>query len=278
MSFYARCLLFTPGDHSERFSKAETLGADGIIIDLEDAIAEAGKDTARNIVIEYLQKTARKPSFIVGLRINSLRTPAGLRDILALIESNVYPDILMLPKTESSEEVEILNELLSAHQTPLIPLIETAKGLYQAKAIAESKNVVALLFGGADFSADLGAELKWDAMQSYRAEISKAAAAAGITAIDVPYLNLKDPDDNKLIEETRRVKELGFTCKACIHPKHIAGILKVFNPTDKEIERARTIVNAFLEAKGNACEVNGKMIDIPVVRSAKRILNLAERK
>jgi len=115
-------------------------------------------------------------------------------------------------------------------------------------------------------------------MQSYRAEISKAAAAVGIATIDAPYLDLKDQDDTKLIRETQRAKDLGFTCLACIHPKHIPGILKGFNPTENEIEKARTIVNAFNKAKGNACEANGKMIDIPLVRPAQRILKLAEKK
>jgi citrate lyase beta subunit len=277
MEFYARCLLFTPANKPERFEKAKELGADGVIIDLEDAIALEGKDEAREIVINHLKSMQHDKNFLQCVRINSLRTAAGLKDILALKDSGHMPDLIMLPKTESAHEIQILNELLSPNNVPLIPLIETAKGLFNAAEIAREQQVTALLFGGADFSADLGAKLEWAPMESFRAQLSMAAAQAGVAVIDVPYLHLNDFDDSGVITETEKVKAMGYTCKTSIHPKHIAPILSVFNPSEEEVARAKRIVAAFDAAKGNACQIDGKMIDIPVVRSAQRILKLAKQ-
>ncbi|MEL7431788.1 MAG: CoA ester lyase [Chlamydiota bacterium] len=275
--FYARCLLFTPGNNPKHFEAAKERGADGVIIDLEDAISLSEKEKARATVVEYLRSLTEDPSFIRSVRINSLRTIEGIRDLLALVESGAFPDMIVLPKTESPEEIVILRQLLFPKQVPLIPVIETAKGLYQAPLIAQEDGVSALLFGGADFSADLGAQLTWESMQTFRAELSQAAAQAGIAAIDVPYLHLQDADDGPLICETEKVKALGFTCKTSIHPKHIAPILSVLTPQEEEIQKAKKIVDTFEKAKGNACQLDGKMIDMPVFLSAKRILQLAKK-
>lgn len=276
--FSARCLLFTPANRPERFDKAKELGADGIVIDLEDAIALPEKDAARDIVKNYLKNKKSDPHFITAVRINSIRTHAGLKDISMLCDENIRPDMLVLPKSESAAEIEIINELLSPHLIPLIPLIESAKGLFEAQKIALGKNVVALVFGGADFAADIGAIMTWEPLYAARAQVVFAAAGAGISAIDVPYLHLHDPDDSGVIAETKAVKDMGFTAKFAIHPKHIKPIIDTFSPTKEEVERASAIVAAYENAKGNACEYNGKMIDVPVYRSAKRILTLSQMK
>jgi (S)-citramalyl-CoA lyase len=274
---FARCLLFTPANHPERFSKAHELGADGIIIDLEDAISLADKDNARTQSINYLLTRPQYNEFVQCLRINSIRTRAGLKDLSALCDQDVRPDILVLPKSESANEIELINEILAPSAIPILALIESAKGLYQAHQIAQTKNVVGLIFGGADFSADLGASMEWDSLYSARAQIVQAAAHAGIAAIDVPYLQLHDADDTGVISETKAVKALGFTCKTAIHPKHVKPIIDSFTPNKDEVERAKAITLAYDAAHGNACEYNGKMIDVPVYRSAKRILDLAKK-
>ena len=271
-----RCLLFTPANHPERFEKAKTLGADGLIIDLEDAISLAEKESARKTAIDYLKTRIQTPGFVQCLRINSIRTRAGLKDLSALCDQNVRPDILLLPKVESAAEIEIINELLAPNTIPLLPLIESAKGLYYAHEIAFVKNVVGLVFGGADFAADLGATMAWESLYSARAQIVQAAAHAGIAAIDVPYLNLHDVDDTGVINESRAVKAMGFTCKLSIHPKHIKPIIETFSPSADEIEKAKAIISAYDAAHGNACEYNGKMIDVPVYRSALRVLALSK--
>lgn len=274
--FLARCILFTPANRPERFAKAKELGADGIVIDLEDSIALSGKDDARNQVLEYLKTRNKDNTFLQCLRINSIRTRAGLKDLSMLCDNNVRPDILVLPKTESGNEIEIINELFFPNVIPIIPLIESAKGFFQSEKIAKAKNVVGILFGGADFAADLGATMDWDSLYAARAQVVLAAAEAGIAAIDVPYLQLHDADDTGIIAETKAVKAMGFTCKFAIHPKHIQPIIKTFSPTLDEIEKAKAIVAAYDAAKGNACEFNGKMIDVPVYRSAQRVLALSK--
>lgn len=271
-----RCLLFTPANRPERFEKAKELGSDGLIIDLEDAISLAEKDSARKIAVDYLKTRKQIPGFVQCLRINSIRTRAGLKDLSLLCDQDVRPDMLLIPKSESAAEIEIINEILTPNTIPLLPLIESAKGLYHAHEIALAKNVAGVVFGGADFAADLGATMAWDSLYSARAQLIQAAAHAGIAAIDVPYLNLHDADDSGVINEARAVKAMGYTCKAAIHPKHIKPIVETFSPNKDEIEKAKAIVAAYDAAHGNACEYNGKMIDVPVYRSALRVLALSK--
>jgi len=268
-------LLFTPANKPERFEKAKTVGADGIVIDLEDSVTLADKDQARETIIEYLKNYKKDNNFIHCLRINSLKTPAGIKDLAALIENNVFPDAIMLPKSEYAAEFTILDSLLAPHKIPYLALIETAKGLYNAEEIAaSSENIQALVFGGADLAADLRSKFSWDALYTGRCIIVRAAATNELAAFDVPYLNLKDPDDTGVIEETQKIKDLGFTGKLSIHPKHIAPINKTFSPTEEEFQRAKKIVEIYESSGGNACEIDGKMIDVPVYKSAKRIVSL----
>lgn len=274
-----RTMLFTPGNRPDRFAKAETTGADGMIIDLEDAVSLPDKDKAREVVVEYLKNSAKKTSFLQCLRINSPKTQAGINDLAAILQSGITPDAIVIPKTEFPAELIILDSLFSSKSIPYLALIETALGLKNAADIATaSPNVKALCFGGADFAADLGAELVWEPMLNARSALVRAAAIGGIAVLDVPYLHLKDIDDSGILEETRRVKALGFTGKLAIHPKHIKPILDTFTPSEDEAKRAQRIVDAYNAAKGNVCEIDGKMIDVPVIRSAQRILELAELK
>ena len=275
--FLARCLLFTPANRPERFAKAHELGADGLVIDLEDAVSLADKDEARQQVAHYLTTRKKQKNFIESLRINSIRTHAGLKDLSLLCEQEIRPDILILPKSESAHEIEIINELLAPKMIPIIPLIESAKGLYEAHHIAQANHVVGLVFGGADFAADLGSTMDWESLYSARSAIVQAAAHAGIAAIDVPYLQLHDANDEGIIAETKAVKALGFTCKLAIHPKHVKPIMDTFSPSQEDIEKAKAITAAYDAAQGNACEFNGKMIDVPVYRSATRILALTQK-
>lgn len=274
----ARVMLFTPGNRPERFEKAKELDADGVVIDLEDAISLAEKDKARDIVVQYFKESKSIPHFLRCLRINSLKTPAGLKDILAIIDNHLLPDVLIIPKTEYDSEIIILDALLKPRAIPYIALIETAIGLHNADAIAcSSPNLKGVCFGGGDLAADLGATLTWEPMLNARSQIVRAAAMKGLAAFDVPYLNLHDADDTEILNETSKVKAMGFTGKFAIHPKHIKPILSVFTPSPEEVARAQKIVDAYENAKGNACEIDGKMIDVPIVRSAKRILSIAKQ-
>jgi (S)-citramalyl-CoA lyase len=266
-------LLFTPGNRPERFEHAKEAGSDGIVIDLEDAIALPDKDAARATAIEYFQHSTPSPGFFRCVRINSMKTPAGLKDVSALIDHHLQPDAIMVPKAESAAEILMLDELFNPRQIPYVALIETARGVQHAAEIAAaSPHMVALGFGGGDFSAELGAQLAWEPMLVARLQIVQAASIAGIVAWDVPYLNVHDADDGGLLQETQRVKALGFSGKLAIHPKQIKAIRQVFTPSSEDITRAQRMVDAYHAAGGNACQIDGKMIDLPVLRAAQRVL------
>ena len=187
------------------------------------------------------------------------------------------PSVVLLPKTESVSEVEIALQHLSdgAAAPTIVALIETGRGLAEAEAIAAHPAVAALAFGGADLAADLHAELAWEPMLFARSRIVQAAAAASIAAWDVPYLDFHDPVG--LARETAASKALGYVAKLAIHPAQISAINAAFSPSPAQLDRARLVVAAFQQAKGGACQVDGKMVDLPVVKAARRTVMLADR-
>lgn len=275
-----RNLLFTPADRPERFEKAVAVGADGAILDLEDGVGLPSKEKARQAALKFFQTPPAAPQgFIWAVRFNHVTTEDGLKDLLAFRAAPLKPKVVMLPKTESVTEVEIAVRHLKtgAGDAPqILALIETGKGLGAAEAIASHPSVAAIAFGGADLAADLHATLAWEPMLFARSRIAQAAAAAGIPAFDVPFLDIHDAAG--LSKETQLVKALGYSCKLAIHPAQIAPINAVFTPDSKELERAERIVTAFEQAHGGACQVDGRMVDVPVVKAAQRTVALGERK
>src|SRR5215470_2822689 len=275
-----RTLLFTPADRPERFEKAVAVGADGAILDLEDGVGLPAKQKAREAALQFFQGQHPAPQgFVWAVRFNHVTTEDGLKDLLAFRAASIKPKVVMLPKTESASEVEIAVRHLTtgAGDAPqIVALIETGRGLGAAEAIASHPSVVAIAFGGADLAADLHATLAWEPMLFARSRIVQAAAAAGIPAFDVPFLDIHDAAG--LTKETQSVKALGYSCKLAIHPAQIAPIDAVFTPDAKELERAQRIVAAFKQAGGGACQVDGRMVDVPVVKAAQRTVALGERK
>ncbi len=267
-----RVLLFTPGNRPDRFAKAAATGADGLILDLEDAVSLAGKDEARTILVEHFRAGHRRglaAGQVCGLRVNNIHTAAGVRDLDALVTAGVAPDFILLPKVESAVEVRLYARHLPA--IPLVCTIESARGLEAATEIANADpRVRALAFGGVDLAADLRAELAWEPLLWGRGRLVQAAATAGIAAIDVPHVVIDD--EAGLRNDAARAKAMGYTAKLAIHPKQVPPILEVFTPTPAELERARGIVAACEAAGGNVVEYQGKMIDEPVVKAAQRIL------
>jgi len=272
---HCRVFLFTPGNRPDRFAKAAATGADALILDLEDAVAVAGKDEARSILVEHFRaghRAALGPRQVCGLRVNNIHTPAGVRDLDALVTSGVAPDFVVLPKVESAFEVRLYTRLLAA--IPLVCTIESARGLEAAVEIAAADaRVRALAFGGADLAVDLRAELAWEPLYWGRARVVQAAATAGIAAIDVPHVVLDD--EAGLRAEAARVKAMGYGGKLAIHPKQVPPILEAFTPTPEEVERARAIVAAYEAAGGDVVEYQGRMVEGPIVKAAERVLALA---
>jgi len=210
-------LLFVPGSRPERFAKAMASGADCVCIDLEDAVASEDKQVAR---ASALAQIAQDPRFAV--RINGLRTLAGLQDLSALAEAAERPAALLLPMVEDAAEVAIAGAVLGDRAVPIVPLIETVRGLDNAVQIASEPAVAALMFGGADFAAQLGVALAWEPLLLARSRLVLACAATGKQVIDVPYIALDDAAG--LAAECERAKALGMAGKAAIHPAQIDTI------------------------------------------------------
>ena len=269
-------LLFTPGSRPERFAKAVTSGADGIVVDLEDSIGVADKDRVRSEVVAYFKRPGRVAAdrpFTSAIRINNLRSPHGLADLAALNTAGVRPDAIMLSKVESAAEVQ-----LAARQLPesvrLICLIETVQGVRRCASIAEvSPRVVALAFGGLDLSAETGGEPTWDALLWPRTTVVHACAAAGLLALDQPYIDFANAAG--LEQECAQTRPLGFVGKLAIHPNQIDSIRRNYQPTVEQVARAWKIVAAYEAANGNVDNVDGQMIDVPIYRSAQRVLSRA---
>jgi citrate lyase beta subunit len=275
----ARNLLFTPADRPERFGKAVAAGADGAVLDLEDGVGLPSKQNAREAALALFESPPSAPAdFIWAVRFNHVTTEDGLKDLLAFRAAARRPKVVMLPKTESVAEVEIAVRHLRAEGgdgPQIVALIETGRGLGAAEAIAAHPSVKAIAFGGADLAADLHATLAWEPVLFARGRIVQAAASAGIAAFDVPFLDIHDVAG--LSKETEMVKALGYSCKLAIHPAQIAPINAVFTPNPNELASAQRIVEAFKQARGGACQVDGRMVDVPVVKAAQRTVALAER-
>ncbi len=263
------CVLFVPGHRPDRFDKARAASPDGIVIDLEDAVPLAEKDAARAVAADYAAGAGHGP--IVLVRLNPLGTRAALDDLAAVADGRLAPAGILLAKVETPRDIEIVRDYSGA--LPLLAAVETARGLDAAPEIAAAlRPGEALGFGGADFAADTGAAFAWEPLYAARTALV-AAARRRVGVFDVPRLDINDT--TALVDETRRVRALGFTGKIAIHPAQVATIRAAFQPTADEIDRARRIVVALDAAGGGAAAIDGRMIDAPVAIDARRTLSRA---
>ena len=273
-----RSFIFTPGLKPEMFPKALQSGTDMVCVELEDGIAPKDKEIARNLAIKLFEKKQDNDGVERILRINSIREKFGIDDVQAILETSNPPTALMIPKVKTSQEVKLLDDLLTEkkHNCRLHVIIETNEGLENAFKIANcSKRIDALFFGGVDMSAELRCANKWEPLLYARSRIVHAAASAGIDAIDVPYLDLEDLEGMK--REAIKAKELGFSGKGSIHPKQIPIINHVFTPSKDIIEKAKKITSIFEAANTGLVVIDGKLIEKPVLREMYRILSIAEK-
>lgn len=263
----ARSLLFVPGNRPERFAKAGASGADVVCIDLEDAVPPGERAAARTATLNFMVVQAAGHRY--GLRINRLASNDGLRDLLALADANAAPAFVMIAKTESAAEVAIVAAQLP--DVPLIALVESARGLQAVTVISHAHpQLQALMFGGADMAADLGCGFAWEPLLHARSTLVMAAAAAGLAAVDVPWLDVADADG--AAAETRRAAALGYTGKALIHPAQVAPVHAAFSPTPAALAWAQRVVQAST-ADSAAVLVDGRLVDRPVVLAAQRLLH-----
>ena len=270
-----RSLLFVPAVRPDRYPKALATGADAVCLDLEDGVGPNAKDEARASALTLFADRAPTRAE-VSLRINDPKTDLGRRDLEALLGARVRPDALMLPKVSGPDDIRAVEAILGAAglNLPLIAQIETAQGVSAATEIGTaSTNVSALFFGAIDLSADIGCAVEWDALLYARSRVVLAAAVAGVTALDSPFMDV--PAHDALREESRRTRRLGFVGKAAIHPTQVLVIQEAFSPTAEEIAWARKVVEAYEANAGGVLLVEGQLVERPVVRAAQRTLQMA---
>ena len=279
---FRRSRLYLPGNEPRFFLNAGIHKPDGIILDLEDAVAPAEKDAAQIMVRNAL----RQVNFYGAermVRINQI--PKGLDDLEYIIPNNVH--VVLIPKCEYGKQVkqvyvkvtDILNDLKIKQTVYLMPIIESALGAINAYEIASSTDtVVALAVGLEDYTADIGVQRTLEGKESFwmRSQVVNAARAAGVQPIDTVFSDVTDMEG--LRESVLEAKALGFDGKGCIHPRQIAVVHEAFAPSDAEIAKATRIVRAFEDAEKRGLGVvalGSKMIDPPVVKRALRTEKLA---
>lgn len=258
-------LLFVSGATPGRFPKALASTADLICIDLEDAVPDDAKASARAAAIEAIG--AR-----VAIRINAVETAAGQADLQALARAARLPELVLLPKVESADTVAQTRAHLPA--AVFVPLIESARGLRLAHEIGAAAGVGAMMFGGGDLSSELGVALAWEPLAVARALFVLACAEAGVPAIDVPWIALDDAAG--LAEEARRAQTIGFQAKAAIHPAQLDAIQAAMRPTPALVAEARAALAAYEEGGRRAIRHQNKMLEAPLVRRYARILAIAD--
>ncbi|WP_233998541.1 CoA ester lyase [Erythrobacter sp. YT30] len=268
--FSAASLLFVPGSRPDRFAKAKAAGAGLTVIDLEDAVAAEDKVTSRDAA---LGAVASVPDGW-AIRINAVTTAAGVRDLAALSECDALPETLLVPMVESSAELFVVVGALGDQCPDLIPLIETPKGLRYALEIAEHDAVTAVMFGGGDFSGELGVELAWEPLLGARHAFILACAEAKKPAIDVPFIGLED--EAGLAEECDRARSLGFAAKAAIHPRQLSAIHTAFAPSEAEVAEAREALSAYEEGGGRAIRFKGRMLEAPFIKKYRAVIARAQ--
>ena len=259
-----RSYLFVPGSRPARFPKALATRADAVIIDLEDAVAPEQKLMARESVRTFL--VAKTP---ILLRINGIKTEWFAGDLELCRMGGVIG--VILPKAESADEIRAVARHTSPSM-PILPLVETAQGLWNVNALAQEQQVERLLFGSIDLQLDLGITADKDELFYHRSRIVLASRLAGIHApVDGVCANVENTSRLRL--ESLRAYRLGFGAKLCVHPRQVRTVNDCFGPSRNEKEWAKRIVARAGAAHGAAVLVDGVMIDRPLLTRAEAILS-----
>ncbi len=271
-----KTLLFMPGNNPGMLQSSDILGADGIIIDLEDAVAITEKDSARILVREYLNTFETKSDVFV--RINPLDTPFFYEDLESIKDLDIKG--VVLPKA-SVDSMEALDKFLTDNNLnfDVIGLVETSLGLEMSlQILSKSKYVKGVLLGAEDLTLDLGAKRtkKSDEIAYARSRIIAVAKALQIEAIDTPWTDTDDYEGLKA--DTLNAKDLGMTGKALISPRHVDIVNGIFAPSEKEVQYALRVVEGVKAAneKGlGAFSLDGKMVDAPIIKRALNLLKMS---
>ncbi|MBP3752592.1 MAG: CoA ester lyase [Pyramidobacter sp.] len=281
-----RSMLFLPGNTPNIIVNGDALGADNVILDLEDAVSPDQKDAAR-ILVRNAIKAIGFDNVELTVRINSLDTPYWKDDLEEIVP--LAPDLIMPTKVNSAADVLTLDAAIAGIEkrsgldvgtVKLIPLIETAQGLENAAAIAAAcPRVAAIFLGAEDLTADLRCPRTKEGTEIFyaRSRMVSAARAAGVDVYDTPFTDVND--DEGIVRDAQFARSMGFTGKACISPRHVRAVNEAFSPTQKEIDYAYEVLEAIRQAKEQgrgAISLHGKMIDKPIVLRAEQTIAMAE--
>jgi len=255
-----------PGDRPDRFGKALASGADMVILDLEDGVAPANKQRAREAIASSLTQ-----EHSICLRINSTDTDWFEGDLELCSMAGISS--IMLPKAENMDQVQHLTGRVAGN-IPVLPFIETALGYWNMRQVADCPGVQRLVFGTLDFLLDLGMSAQADELNSVRLQMVLVSRLAGI-ASPVEGVTQELEDSDLLQHDSQRARKLGFGGKLCIHPVQVPVINRCFSYSDEEIAWARKVVMAAEQTAGAVMSIDGKMVDKPVIERARLILEQA---
>jgi citrate lyase subunit beta / citryl-CoA lyase len=280
-----RTMLFIPGNNPGMLQNAGILGADTVILDLEDAVSIAEKDSARILVRSAIKNVNFYDTEIV-VRINPLTTEYGREDVYEI--GSAKPGAILVPKA-TSEDMEEVDEMLSKVERKngfklgsikLFALVESAFGVENVyEIIKSSKRIIGVLLGAEDLTADLGIKRTKVGEEIFyaRSKVSTACRALRVDSIDTPFADMEDREG--FIKDIGMAKSLGFTGKAAINPRQVDIIHEVFAPTEDEIRSAKKIIEAMEEAEREGKGVfslDGKMVDAPIIARAQNTINKAK--
>ena len=281
-----RALLYMPGDDRRKIEKATTLGVDSICMDMEDGVAANRKAEARAVIADAMKELDFGDSERC-IRINSIGSGLEKHDLAAALAAE--PNSIVIPKIESAEQVKWVSERIEIYELNshlnvgsirLLIGVETAKGILNLKEIAEAdKRLEAIIFGAEDYAASIGATRTKEGTEVLyaRSAVVTACAANDLQAIDMVYIDFRDIDGLRI--EAEQGAGLGFSGKQIIHPNQVLPVQEAFTPSDEAIEYARRVVESFeasqKEGKG-AYALDGKMIDMPLLKNAQKVLDRAQ--
>lgn len=280
-----RSLIFVPGNRLNMLERAKNFKTDIVMVDLEDSVPPSEKIVARELASEWVA-TLTDNNQKVMIRVNSLDTGLTKDDLTRIVSPQLYG--ISLGKVTSRWDIQstdrMLIELEERLRIPvgtikIIPWIETAKAVMELNAISSaSKRIIAIAFGAEDYTNDMGI-LRTDMgteVEFPRSAVAIAARAANIAALDSPFVSFKDPVSLKV--DSMKACQLGYTGKFAIHPDQLEIINQTFSPSKEDIEYALRVVEGWNEALKigrGSFDLDGKMVDVPVVKRAQNLLSLS---
>ena len=279
-------MMYVTGNNPANIIGAHLYGSDSIMFDLEDSVSIREKDSARFLVYNAL-KTLDFGETETVVRVNGLDTPFGGADLEAIVRA--CPDVIRLPKAEKAEDVKEIEAIIAEIEgeagleigsTKLMAAIESPLGVINAYEIATaSKRLIGIAIGAEDFVTSMKTNRSPEGIEllTARSQILMAARAAGIYALDTAYTDINN--DEGFIKEVKLIKQMGFDGKSVIHPRQIELTHKIYTPSSKEIQHSIRVIDAIKEAESKSLGVialDGKMVDVPVVDRAYRVLELAK--